>query len=110
MNRLEELKNNQDIFFNFMKEKYHIYLNSNIFFRDIQYAINSYFEKKDITLKSREAENLTSEFTKYLEEKGDLTRLNYNSFRVNFSLEQEESSEQLEEIEKEKSSEEAKQN
>ncbi len=110
MNRFEELKNNQDIFFNYMKEKYHIYLNSNIFFRDIQYAINSYFEKKDVTLKSREAENLASEFTKYLEAKGDLTKLNYNSFRVNFSMEPGESSEQLEEIEKEEIREEAKQN
>lgn len=105
MNHFEELKTNQEIFFNYMKEKYHIYLNSNIFFRDIQYAINSYFEKKDIKLKSRQAENLASDFTKYLEAKGDLTRLNYNSFRVNFSTEPEETSKQLEELDKDESSE-----
>lgn len=100
MNHFDELKQNQEIFFNYMKEKYPIFLNSNIFFRDIQYAIHSYFEKKDIKLKQRETENLASDFTKYLEAKGDLTRLNYNSYRVNFSLEKEDSQE-IEEIKKE---------
>jgi len=84
MNYLEELKNNQEIFFNFMKEKYNIYYNSNIFARDLQYAIKQYFEKKDIKIKYPVAEELMQNFSKYLEEKGDLENLTNNSWRVNF--------------------------
>lgn len=84
MNYLDELKNNQEIFFNFMKEKYHIFYNSNIFARDLQYAIKQYFEKKDIKITYPKAEELMKKFSKYLEEKGDLLKLNHNSWRVNF--------------------------
>lgn len=84
MNHLEELKNNQEIFFNFMKEKYHIYYNSNIFARDLQYGIKQYFEKKDIKITYPFAEELMHDYTQYLEEQGDLTRLTVNSWRVNF--------------------------
>lgn len=84
MNYLEELKNNQEIFFNFMKEKYHIFYNSNIFARDLQYAIKQYFEKKDIKIKYSQAEELMRQFSSYLEEKGDLHKITNNSWRVNF--------------------------
>ena len=84
MSHLEELKSNQEMFFNFMKEKYNIYYNSNIFSRDLQYAIRQYFEKKDIKLKYPQAEELMKQFSSYLEEKGDLLKLTTNSWRVNF--------------------------
>lgn len=84
MNYLEELKSNQEIFFNFMKEKYSIHYNSNIFARDLQYAIKQYFEKKDIKIKYPQAEELMHQFSTYLEEKGDLLKLTMNSWRVNF--------------------------
>lgn len=67
-----------------MKEKYHIFYNSNIFARDLQYAIKQYFEKKDIKVKYPEAEELMQRFTNYLEDKGDLVKLTNNSWRVNF--------------------------
>jgi rRNA maturation endonuclease Nob1 len=67
-----------------MKEKYHIFYNSNIFARDLQYAIKQYFEKKDMKIKYPQAEELMQQFSKYLEEKGDLRRLTNNSWRVNF--------------------------
>ena len=84
MNYFEELKNNQKIFFNFMKEKYSIHFNANIFARDLQYAIKQYFEKKDIKLKYPETEKLMQSFSSYLEGKGDLLKLTSNSWRVNF--------------------------
>jgi hypothetical protein len=84
MKYLEELKNNQEMFFNFMKEKYHIYYNSNIFARDLQYAIKQYFEKKDIKLTYPQSEEIMLEFGKYLEKKSDLLKLTSNSWRVNF--------------------------
>lgn len=84
MNHFEELQKNQEMFFNFMKEKYKIFYNSNIFSRDLQYAIKHYFEKKDIHLTYPVAEELMQKFTTYLEGKGDLSKLTANSWKVNF--------------------------
>jgi hypothetical protein len=83
--RYSELVSNKDIFFKFMKERYPIFFNSNLFLRDIQYAIRTYFERKDIMISYTEAEELMKKFTSLLESEGDLVRLNYNSWKVNFS-------------------------
>ena len=87
MERLEELKNNKTIFFNFMREKYPVYAKSNIFLRDLQYAIISYFLKKDIKVKYALAEKLALQFAESLEKQNELTRLDNNTWKVNFSLE-----------------------
>lgn len=84
MNYLEDLLSNRTVFFNFMKEKYPLYYNSNIFFRDIQYAIISYYQKKDITVKRYDAEKVTQKFVSELEKRDDLRRMSNNSWKVNF--------------------------
>ena len=86
MDLLNDLTSNKIIFFNFMKEKYRIYLNSNIFFRDIQYAIKSYFEKKDIRIKYSQAEKVAYEFIHKLEDSGELKKMSNNAWKVNFSV------------------------
>ena len=86
MQYIETLKSNQDIFFNFMKEKYPVFTDSNIFHKDILYAIRSFFEKKNSRLSYSIAENLTAQFTEYLENKGDLIKLDKNTWKVNFSF------------------------
>jgi len=86
MDLLKDLTSNKSIFFNFMKGKYRIYTNSNIFFRDIQYAVKNYFEKKDIRIKYAKAEKITSEFINQLEKTGDLKKMSANAWKVNFSL------------------------
>ena len=87
MNKLDELKTNKTIFFNFMKEKYPVISKSNMFLRDIQYAIISYFEKKDIKVNYSDAEKLAFDFTEYLELNQEITRLNKNTWKVNFFFE-----------------------
>lgn len=87
MNYIDTLKSNKSIFFNFMKAKYPVYTNSNIFQKDILYAIRSFFEKKNSNLSYTEAESLTSEFTDYLQNSGDLLKLDEMSWKVNFSFE-----------------------
>lgn len=87
MNYLSELSSNKTIFFNFMKEKYRVYQNSNIFFRDIQYAIKSYLEKKDKKIKYSEAEKIAQEFIKQMENDGQLKKMSTNAWKVNFSFE-----------------------
>ncbi len=83
--RYNELVSNKTKFFKFMKERYPIFFNSNLFLRDIQYAIRTYFERKDIFISYTEAEELMKKFTSLLESEGELVRLNYNSWKVNFS-------------------------
>lgn len=86
MNNLNELLTNKEIFFNFMKEKYPIFHNSNIFFRDILYAIKNYFERKNNFLTYAQCEKLAFEFTNSLSDAGDLRKVGNNAWKVNFFL------------------------
>lgn len=86
MKHLNELLANQSIFFNFMREKYRVFNNSNIFFRDIQYAIKSFLEKKEQKVKYAEAEKLAVEFIKKMESAGLLIKMSTNAWKVNFSF------------------------
>ncbi|VAX26265.1 hypothetical protein MNBD_IGNAVI01-3009 [hydrothermal vent metagenome] len=88
MNHLEELKKNKDIFLKFMSERYKIFIHSNIFLRDIQFAIKFYFERKNVFLKYPQAEELAKEFTAYLVEQNELVQLNDYTWKVLFSIEQ----------------------
>ena len=84
MNYLNELKSNKEIFFNFMKEKFPIFFNSNIFLRDLLYAIKSYFERKDKILSYSQAEKLALEFAEYLEKSNEIKKVGNNAWKVNF--------------------------
>lgn len=87
MDYLDILKNNKDIFFNFMEAKYPLYKDSNIFLRDLLYAIKNFFEKKNSELSYSTAENLALAFAAYLEANGEFTKLRFDTWRVNFSTE-----------------------
>lgn len=87
MDILTELQNNKTIFFSFMREKYPVFTNSNLFLRDLQYAIINYFGKKDIKVKYGPAEKIALQFAENLEKQNDLTRINNNTWKVNFSPE-----------------------
>jgi len=87
MNYIQDLVENKLIFFNFMKEKYPVFFNSNIFFRDIQYAIKYYFKSKNIDLKYHEAEQICLEFINILINEGVLVKIDNKSFKVNFKQE-----------------------
>lgn len=86
MNYVQELSGNVSMFFHFMKEKYPVFNNSNVFFRDLQYAIHSYFEKKGEKLSYSLSEKTALEFVKILENGGQLISNGKNSWKVNFSL------------------------
>ena len=84
MDYINELVKNREQFFNFMKEKYPLHQNSNIFLRDIQYAVKYYFERKNIALTYNKIYKLTDEFIILLEKENLVIRLNKNSWKVNF--------------------------
>jgi len=78
------LEENISLFWNYMKEKYPVYKNSNIFFRDIQFGIKDFFSKRDQILDNAETEDLAYKTTGLLENKGVLSKLNDNTWKVNF--------------------------
>ncbi|MCF8242765.1 MAG: hypothetical protein K9J16_15410 [Melioribacteraceae bacterium] len=84
MDHLKELTTNEDIFFGFMKEKYPIFFNSNIFLRDLQYGIRSYFEKKDIDIDYPLAERLAHSYAEHLENDNKFIKISGNAWKVNF--------------------------
>lgn len=86
MNYLDDLKTNKDIFLKFMSERYEIYTHSNVFLRDIQFAIKFYFQRKNKFLKYPQAEKLAKEFTSYLVEQNDLSPLNERTWKILFSF------------------------
>lgn len=86
MDYFNELMSQKEIFIKFMKEKYPLYYNSNIFLRDILYAIKSYFEKKDQRISYSEAERLAYSFVQKLEESKELIKISKNGWKVNFSF------------------------
>jgi len=80
---IELLKNNESALLNFLKAKFPVFHNSNFFFRDLQYGIRSFFEKKDITVSYQDAEKLAANMAKYFEEKGVFVKVNYQAWKVN---------------------------
>jgi len=70
-----------------MKENYPVFYKSNIFFRDLQYAIKRYYEKKNVILTYAEAEKVANEFVKQLVNENLLIKIDNKSFKMNFSLE-----------------------
>lgn len=98
MDKLTELQNNKTIFFDFMKEKYPLYTKSNMFLRDLQYAIMSYFLKKDIKVKYALAEKLALAFAESLEKQNELIKLDKFTWKVNFPVESVVTIEKTEEI------------
>lgn len=88
MNYLEHLTENKNIFFNFMKKRYPIFHQSNLFLRDMQYAIMSYFELKENSLSYEEAEKIAKGFIDKLVNSGELLELDHKTWKVNFEVEQ----------------------
>lgn len=84
--KLNHLVSNKEVVFEFLGEKYPIFFNSNIFLRDIQYGIRTYFERKDIMINYPEAEELALNFTSRMEADGTLRRLDSKTWLVNFKF------------------------
>jgi hypothetical protein len=70
MKELKVLQDNWQDFLKFMKNRYPLYHLSNVFVRDIEYAIIDYFLNKGIKLSFSEAEYLAQKFSDFMVEKG----------------------------------------
>lgn len=86
MNQLEHLKSNKNIFFNFMKEDYPLFKHSNLFLRDLQYAIKSYFDLKENPISYSQAEIIARNFVDDLIKTNDLSQIDRKSWKLNFDI------------------------
>ena len=97
MNHLEELKNNEEIFLNFMKEKYPFVSKSNFFFRDLQYGITYFFKNKNENIRITLAESITKDFADHLVKENKISEVSKNTWRLNHSFVNEITEAELEE-------------
>jgi len=82
---LSLLKRDNVIFLNYMKAKFPLFHNSNLFFRDLQYGIKHFFEMKNMDITYPEAEKLATEFGSFLESIDILKRVNDQGWKLNYA-------------------------
>ncbi len=70
MKEVQVLQDNWEEFLNFMKQRYPLYHLSNVFVRDIEYAIMDYFLNKGRKISFAEAEYLAQKFSEFMVQKG----------------------------------------
>jgi len=81
---LELLKSKEESFLAYLKAKFPMFHNSNFFYRDLQYGIKSFMERKDLMITYAEADKLAKSFSKYLEDKLIFIRVNHTGWRINY--------------------------
>ncbi|MEW6510241.1 MAG: hypothetical protein AB1428_04715 [Bacteroidota bacterium] len=68
----------------FLRTRFPIYHQSNIFFRDIQYGILTYLERKGMRVGYTDAERIAREFTAKLEKEGTFLPIDRQTWVVNY--------------------------
>lgn len=77
-------ENEYPVILNFLKAKFPIFHNSNIFYRDIQFGLIKYFDKKGEKLSYFDSANLANSLSKNLERKGIFVKINKFSWKLNY--------------------------
>lgn len=85
MKKTDIITSNHIEFLNFLKTQIPLYHKSNIFFRDIQYGVMEYFEKKKKTkVKYSEAEEIGREYTRFMEKKEIFKKLDHQTWVLHY--------------------------
>lgn len=79
-----ELTTDINILLEFLRAKFPMFHNSNFFFRDLQFGIKSFFEKKDIHLGYSESEQLAKMISEFLQKEGIFIPTSNMSWKVNY--------------------------
>ncbi len=79
----DKIKNEEEVFLQFLKSKSPLFHNSNYFFRDLEYGIGSYLKKKNINPTQAEILKITDKVASFLEEKNYFKRINTGVWTVN---------------------------
>ena len=84
MKYLDLIKSDYKVFLQFLKAKYPVFHNSNFFFRELQFGISKFLEKKGIKVSNGEAEKLALEVGNFFEHEGIFIRINSIGWRINY--------------------------
>lgn len=77
------LVNEKSVLLNYFKSRFPLFHNSNIFFRDMQFVIQSFLELRKVHLTYSEYESITSDFLAQLENEGKVIKVSANGWKVN---------------------------
>ncbi|HEX9252579.1 MAG TPA: hypothetical protein VF870_10070 [Ignavibacteriaceae bacterium] len=80
----DDLKNESEIFLSYLKAKFPVFHNSNLFSRDFQYGLKSYLEKKGIKITDSNLVNLSKQFSSYYETEGILIKTSDQGWKLNY--------------------------
>ncbi len=79
-----DLKNESQIFLSYLKAKFPIFHNSNIFSKDFQYGVKSFLEKKGIKISDRSLVDLAKQFSGYYETQGIFIKTSTQGWKLNY--------------------------
>jgi len=79
-----DLKNDNQIFLNYLKAKFPIFHNSNFFFRDFQYGLKGYLEKKAIQITWGDIEELSKLLCDYYVSKEIFIKISNQVWKLNY--------------------------
>ncbi|MCU0342861.1 MAG: hypothetical protein MUF28_03455 [Ignavibacterium sp.] len=80
----DDLKNESQIFLNYLKAKFPIFHNSNLFSRDFQYGLKSFLEKKGIKISDNNLVTLSGQFSSYYETQGIFIKTSNQGWKLNY--------------------------
>ena len=80
----DDLKNESQFFLNYLKAKFPIFHNSNIFSRDFQYGLKSFLEKKGIKISDNNLVILSGQFSSYYETQGIFIKTSNQGWKLNY--------------------------
>ncbi len=85
MNIKELVASNKVDFLNFMKSKFRLIHNSNVFFRDLHFGLMAYLvEKEGRKVSYTKGETLALELSMELEREGIFNKIDHQSWKLNY--------------------------
>ncbi|MGA8263190.1 MAG: hypothetical protein WB779_01980 [Ignavibacteriaceae bacterium] len=80
----ELIKNDETIFLNFLKAKFPVFHNSNFFFRDFQFGIRKFLEKKGIQVSYSDTEELANMLANHFQNQGLFVPVSSGTWKLNY--------------------------
>jgi hypothetical protein len=78
-----QIKTDEEIFLGYLRSKFPFFHKANFFFRDLEYGLKSYLEKRSIIISSADNLELTTKLASHFEEKGYLKSVNNGVWMIN---------------------------
>lgn len=80
----DNLKNEDQIFLNYLRAKFPLFHNSNFFYKDFEYGIIGFLEKKGINVTFQDAEELSKLLSDYYISKGIFIKTSNQGWKLNY--------------------------